>query len=142
MKTTASAIPPIPTTMFSVFGDMSVTLEPTLMEREKAMGKVEYTSRKVTIQADMHALTAWQAYFHEAVHLALWDSGTHTTLSSKQEESVCDSLGTYLAAMIAGGVIRFTQQETGGRNKPLRPVLSTSTAKWVGRGRLPSKMVR
>lgn len=62
--------------------------------------------RFIAISPDCPKEQLWQTFWHECVHVALYDSGCQNNLTEKQAENVCDAVGTYLAAMMQAGMLR------------------------------------
>lgn len=98
-KGTTHGFPELPTKAYSVLGPVEVREAPL----ENLHGRVDYVPRIITIHQGQHPATAWSTYWHEVVHLALFDAGVD--LPEKQAEAVCDALGTYFAAAVREGFI-------------------------------------
>lgn len=92
--------PPLPLVAFSHLGSVKVTTE----NLKDNFGKTEFKPRLIKLHKDQHPATAWATYWHEVVHLALFDAGTK--LTPRDEERVCDALGTYLAAAVRSGFLK------------------------------------
>lgn len=100
----AKTLPPLPTSVWSVFGPVPVTVVPDLRDEKDGIlfGRVLYFTRRIEIRAEMSLVTQWQTLEHERVHLALFDAGARLSLTNEQEEAVCDSLATArVAEMLA-----------------------------------------
>src|SRR5690242_3163492 len=95
--------PPIPATAFSHLGPVPVI--PDGMPREE-LGLWEPGPRTIKIQDDAVPAAKWQTFWHESMHTALSDAGVK--LPPKVEESVCDAIGTYLAAAMRAGFLKVT----------------------------------
>jgi hypothetical protein len=97
--------PRLPKALWSPHGPLPVLRSKTLLEDEGAFGQVMWRPREITLDATSCPATQAQTLFHEAVHVALWDSGVHNSLTDEQEEAVCDAVGNYLAAMMHAGCL-------------------------------------
>lgn len=104
MKRTGD-LPPIPSQAFSHLGPVSVSSS----KLEGLLGHFQPPSRTIELLEGQHTAQQWQTYWHECVHLALFDAGVK--LPEKAEESVCDALGTYLAAAVRAGFIKVQPNE-------------------------------
>jgi hypothetical protein len=98
----------LPTEAFSVLGPVPVDHSDALLRDESALGMTKFAPRSITLDSNSGLETQWQTLAHEIVHVALWDGGVHQTLSHEQRESVCDALGTYIAAAIREGYVKLT----------------------------------
>lgn len=99
----------LPTTCFSLLGPLPVSFDPQLIKQKDALGYIDYADRTIRIQSDLHRQAQQQAFFHEMTHIALWDAGAHNSLSKKQVETVCDAIGTYLAAAVQAGFLKVKE---------------------------------
>lgn len=95
----------LPKSVWSFFGPLPVLSEPRLVEDRGAFGITEWQPRTITVDAGGCAVTQTQTFWHEATHVALWDSGVHNVLTHQQLEAVCDALGGYLAGMQLAGCL-------------------------------------
>lgn len=102
MKRILGLLPPIPSQVFSTLGPMPVQTA----ELDGEMGRTNFLLRNVKLAPGMNPVSAWQTYWHEATHVALWDAGVHNALGSKVVENICDALGTYLAAAVCAGFLK------------------------------------
>lgn len=91
-------LPPIPKAAFSHIGPVSVVLVPGLEEKKDAFGYWDHKHRVIEIDPDMPLAAQWQTFFHEQVHVWLWDGGVG--LSDADEERIADVIGTALAAWL------------------------------------------
>lgn len=98
---TKPAFPPVPSQAFSHLGLLPVTVEP---KGETEFGEFPFKARSISISAGMTPAAEWQTYWHECVHVALWDAGVR--LKHEVEEQLCDVLGTYLAAAVGSGFLK------------------------------------
>jgi hypothetical protein len=96
------AMPPIPSQVFSVHGPVQVSER----ELEGLLGETRFDDRSVVLHSNAVPLTKWITYWHEAVHVALWDSGAHNGLTKELEETICDAIGNYLAGAVKAGHIK------------------------------------
>jgi hypothetical protein len=64
--------------------------------------------RVLKVSRDQPLAVQWQALFHELTHVALWDSGAHNALKGKQEEIICDAMGSFLAHMVTSGQLKLS----------------------------------
>ena len=97
-------LPPIPSHLFSPMGDVPI-LVIDAKEMEKGIaGTWVPRQRAIALASDQSGVSAWQVLRHEWVHMILDDSGVAATLTAKQQESICDAIGSALVAeMIAKG---------------------------------------
>jgi Zn-dependent peptidase ImmA (M78 family) len=106
-RTKASRTPRLPKEIHTSIGSIPVTECDKLTEEKGAFGLFDFQSRVIKIDSGASPELKMQTLFHELTHAALWDSGCTNNLTEKQEESVCDALGTFLAAMVQHGSLRF-----------------------------------
>ena len=95
----------IPTEVFSHLGPVPVIFADTV-DAEDSMGEAHFANRKITVQLGHHDKTTAQIFGHELLHFILAD-GNADVMSEKKLEKVCDAFGTWLAAAMAAGAIRF-----------------------------------
>lgn len=91
--------PEVPSVAFSLLGPIEVRQG----KLRNLHGFTEFLPRTITLHADQHPAMLWSTYWHEVVHLALFDAGVK--LDEELEERVCDALGTYLAAAVRSGFL-------------------------------------
>lgn len=96
--------PPIPSQVFSVLGPLPVAIKAL----EGPMGITNFERRDVGLSETAEPASMLQVYWHEVTHVALWDAGVHNSLSPKAIESICDAMGTYLAAAMRAGFLKVT----------------------------------
>lgn len=105
---------PIPGAVHSFLGPVPVTTEdlddPSCAETGATLGEWRPSTRSIHIHDTQDATEQWRSLMHEIVHLALHDSGQRHILSAKQEEAVCDALGTYLTSAVASGFLSIKTQ--------------------------------
>lgn len=65
-----------------------------------------FKERRVHMSPSIAKEMEWPTYWHEAIHVALYDAGTPHQLTDKKEEAICDAVATYLAAMMRAGMLR------------------------------------
>lgn len=105
------ALPKIPSEIPSHLGPVAVTLDPDLMASEDCYGKTVYATREVVLQADMSPTTAWVTYWHEALHVFLFDSGLANNLKPELQETFCDSFGTWMTMAMQQGYFEFPVED-------------------------------
>lgn len=99
-------LPRMPAAVCSPLGDVAVgTLGSE--ESKKALAMFFGDQRAIGVSPNQSPISAWQSFFHELTHLAMWDSGVHQLLEEKQEEAVCDAMGTLLAYMLKVGQLKL-----------------------------------
>lgn len=96
--------PPLPKVAFSHLGPVKVRQAD--LSAEGLHGSFSFYPRIITIHAEQNPAVAWCTYWHEVVHLCLFDAGTK--LPSAAEERVADAIGTYLAAAVRSGFLKVT----------------------------------
>lgn len=96
----------LPTAIFSVLGDIPVTMCHDLCEKKTAIGMISFRTRQIEVQTGLAKETMWPTFFHEMTHLALNDAGTADVISCKQQESVCNAMGLYLTAAMQAGYLK------------------------------------
>lgn len=69
--------------------------------------------RTIDVESDAGKETQLQTFWHEVTHVALWDGGCHDALTHEQREAVCNAMGTYMAAAMIGGYLRFPARPRG-----------------------------
>lgn len=97
--------------MYSSLG--GITVAPMPLEHSQKIpdlcGRYNYGERLIEIATDMKASAQWVTLWHEIVHVILTDAGVRgNTLTAKQEEAVCDAIGTHLTAMMLHGSLKVT----------------------------------
>ncbi len=100
----------LPKEVFSQLGPVPVVALKGLLEakqEERAFGLWNEIERK--IQYDPTACEGAQlsTVFHEMMHVALTDSGAVHLFTDQQQEIICDVVGTYLAASLLAGYLKF-----------------------------------
>jgi hypothetical protein len=107
-----SVLPPLPQRVFSVLGAWDVeettSIDPTgtqLKADETAAGLADFATRKIQIDSEYNAIGKWRLLGHEAAHVWLNDSGADESLTSEQEEHVCNAFGTWFAAAVKAGYL-------------------------------------
>jgi hypothetical protein len=95
--------PALPRVLHSALGAIPVRMveQPTAGE-QKAWGTFDIEQRIIEIKSGMGDAATRQIFLHEAVHVALWDSGCQ--LTGDQEEAVCTALASFL---ISSGLVRL-----------------------------------
>ena len=89
-------LPPIPRSIMLPAGRAYVVRERGLQEREQSVGKFCWSTRIITLDADLKGSAAWLTLAHERVHVVLIDAGVH--LSEELEERVADALAQDMVA--------------------------------------------
>ena len=92
--------PALPTQVYSPMGPVPVLRR---SPGKNILGSFKKYHRVVKVRPGLSPEAAWQTFWHEIIHLILWDAGAHNQLTKEGEETLCDAIGTYLtAAMLAG----------------------------------------
>lgn len=99
----------LPTLLHSVLGNLKVVHEEEL-EGGKDRGQALLVHRKIKVDPAMDDRQQAQTFWHEAIHYALFDSGVHNVLTSRQEEAVCDAVGGFLAALMQNGQLTLLRK--------------------------------
>jgi Zn-dependent peptidase ImmA (M78 family) len=94
-------VPPLPQEVFSVLGPVKVVEK----AMKKYLGRWNLKNRVIKVNPTQSPIQQWQTLFHEMVHMALADSGAVNHLEHDMAESVCDAVGTYLAAALMDGCL-------------------------------------
>lgn len=97
--------PKLPREVFSVLGNMPLTRDTRGLD-DGDFGLFDPNERRVAIHPTTSQESEWLTYWHEVTHVALFDSGCRNILTREQEETICDSLGTYLSAMMQAGMLK------------------------------------
>lgn len=100
----------IPASVYSQIGPVPVTFDASIAEGEPenlALGVFDKQKRTIKLDPASTRESQVATLMHEAIHVALWDSGCENTLTEVQVESICDAVGTYLAGALIGGYLRF-----------------------------------
>lgn len=97
--------PRIPKALWSAVGALPVILKNTLVSTDDAYGMFYSDSRTIAIDSSVSKATQLATFWHEATHVALWDSGVEQSLTDPQLEAVCDAMGAYLAGMMVAGCL-------------------------------------
>jgi hypothetical protein len=105
----------LPAYVWSQHGPVPVELVEGLAESREALGMWDARQRAVSLDAASCGTTQLQVLMHEALHVALTDSGATNMLSTELEELVCDAVGCWLAAGIQAGWLKFGRSETAAR---------------------------
>lgn len=93
--------PRVPKALWSSLGPLPVVVTSNIPE--DAMGMFTYRPRTITLDKTNGPAAMWGTFWHEATHVALWDSGIHNGLTHELEEAICDAVGTFLAGMTLAG---------------------------------------
>lgn len=101
----------LPKEVFTVLGNIPLRRDPGSCP-DDCRGVFDTEQRYVAIHQETSKETEWPTYWHEAAHVALDDSGCSQHLTSKQQEAICDAMGTYLAAMMQAGMLRVVTPRT------------------------------
>lgn len=97
----------LPTTLATQLGPLSVGyLSEEESARLEAMGYFSHLKRTVDVLDSLPLEQKWQTFWHEVLHVALWDSGANNVLESRAQELVCDAVGTFLTQMMLAGQLR------------------------------------
>lgn len=90
-------LPVLPESFHTQLGDVPVAVVDEIApskEDESVMGIWRPETREVQVKDGMHGATMWQTYWHERVHVALFDAGVK--LTQDQEEGVCDAVASHI----------------------------------------------
>lgn len=102
-------LPPLPKFVWSPLGLVEVIEIEGLADSktgEALCGQWENGSRVIRLRQGLQAVAAWQTLWHEWAHVVLHDAGT--SLTEKQEESVCNAFGSFGASFVlASGTFPF-----------------------------------
>lgn len=99
----------LPEVLHSSLGNLKVTYEENLDEGEDR-GQALLVHRVLKVDPAMDERQQAQTFWHEAIHYALFDSGVHNVLQGKQEEAVCDAVGSFLAALMDNGQLKLLKR--------------------------------
>lgn len=102
----ASRLPRIPQGFYSALGEIPVSIDAEMEEKENKLGEADFSARRIRLAEAETPQAQWQVLWHELVHVALWDGGIQQSLTHDQMESVCDTLGTYLTAAMLNGYLK------------------------------------
>jgi len=103
------ALPPLPTELFSVLGPLPIeTLDAQRAKEGEMLGVFNAEHRTIGV-ADIAHEMRWATLWHEATHVALYDSGVNNALTEEQAEMVCDAMGAYLTAMMRAGYLAVSR---------------------------------
>lgn len=93
-----SDLPPIPHTVYSILGPISVMLVDSLKDEngEPAYGLWHADRRVIELCAGMHIAAAHQTLRHEWIHAVCDDAGVR--IGGKRQERVCDAIASALVA--------------------------------------------
>lgn len=102
----------LPKALWSSLGPLPVSQVAPGEMADGAMGTFTFRPRTIHLDKTMSPESKAQTFWHEAVHVALWDSGVHNHLGHELQESVCDALGSYLAGMMKAGCLTVRAPKT------------------------------
>ena len=99
-----ATLPPLPATVFSTHGEITVELVEDLRDPEdptsRLFGYWNAFTRVISIRAGMHPTTMWLTLIHEQTHADLGEIGIK--LSEDQEEAVANAIASArVAEMLA-----------------------------------------
>jgi hypothetical protein len=103
--------PRLPKAVFSVLGNLPLKKTKDGLD-DTDFGEFLFQERLVKIRPGLSPDMEWPTYWHEAAHVALYDAGVSHQLSEKQEEAICDAMGTYLSAMMRAGMLKVVTPKT------------------------------
>lgn len=86
------ALPALPKSIDSLMGPVEVRLVENL-DNGKCLGRFLSSERVIEIEQTCNKTQQWHTFFHEQLHLILWDTGGQ--LSKKAEEHVADAYATW-----------------------------------------------
>lgn len=99
----------LPSVLKGLLGDLKVSLEGPIDDGE-SFGEASFRDRIIRVDGTLDPDARVQTFFHEVVHYALWDSGVHNVLPKKNEEAVCDALGSFLAQLALNGQLKLLKR--------------------------------
>lgn len=98
----------IPSFFHSLIKEVPVFGLKKLNKKHGVLGRVQrHSSRQIQIDTSQDPEAQRQAFWHEVMHLFLWDSGLLNLINNKQEEFLCDAFGSYMAAAMERGYIQW-----------------------------------
>jgi len=106
----------LPREVFSIFGNYRLTRDPGECPND-AFGIFRPNKRVVAIHEKTAPELVWSTYWHEATHVALFDSGCMNGLTEKQQEAVCDAMGLYLSKMMDAGMLKVVSPRSPKQSK-------------------------
>lgn len=106
----------LPKAVFSMFGKMQLLRQPGACP-EKAFGVFRPNERHVAIHEQTAEDLGWPTYWHEATHVALFETGCMNVLKEEEMEAVCDAMGLYLSKMMDAGMLKVITPRTPQPNK-------------------------
>lgn len=83
-------LPEIPAEIYVPAGAIPVEFNEGLFDRESSMGKFNWLTRNIELEASMELTPAWLTLEHERTHAILMDAGIE--LEHALEERVCDAI--------------------------------------------------
>lgn len=98
----------LPASVYSMLGPIPVTKVKGLATDKEAFGIWGTEQRDVKIDADVCLHNQLATLFHECAHIAMTDSGVANYIDDKTQEAVADAIGTYLAAAMLQGYLKFS----------------------------------
>lgn len=69
-------------------------------KKPETMGRYYMQSRHIEVDRSLSPVVQLQTFRHEWVHMVLIDAGLHNAFSPEQQETICDVIGTAMAAEI------------------------------------------
>jgi hypothetical protein len=97
----------LPKHIWSALGPVPVVVTAALADDREALGLWDWRRRTVLLEPDADPVSKLQTFTHECVHVALTDAGAHNLLSTEMNELVADAVGSWLAAALLSGWLRF-----------------------------------
>jgi Zn-dependent peptidase ImmA (M78 family) len=97
----------LPRSVFTALGPALIEVS-EIADSKESFGIWNSQVRTVTIDGASSYENQLSTLFHEMTHIALWDSGVANFVEEKQAEAVCDAVGTYLAAAVLAGYLKFS----------------------------------
>lgn len=95
----------LPKSVPSPLGPVPVLIDPDLLD-EGNLGEFNKLDRTITVQGELKPETSWVTFWHELMHLILYDSGVQYHLSPPAQETLCDAFGTYMTVAMQKGLIQ------------------------------------
>jgi hypothetical protein len=87
-------LPPLPKRVMTAAGWVPVRLVKGLtrgVKDEELLGLAEYRPRRISIEKSMPREQQWEVFYHELMHMTLYDSGLANLFKTKKKEAICDA---------------------------------------------------
>lgn len=107
---TPESLPPIPATIGSQLGPVSIVLQDSLMNEDGRvlLGGFMPANRTIYLSSKIKdRLVLWQIIYHEDCHVVLWDTGLRNFFNGpggeKMADALCDAFATARVAELVHG---------------------------------------